>query len=209
MTKRECIWLIIRFTGLAWLIFSAGRIAAAVPAVLLGLSMLPPESSSEAFIALGLFNLSCSSALPVVVALYLLLFGRYVFSLIDRTSAAELDMPLQRADITKVLIRFVGLFWLWRLLKYVLNIAGCLLNLWLLKYPLAIDASEDDLLERFRQLLAERMDDLSLVGLANVIFYAALAWYFLKHGQFFINWLHRSWFKAAPERQNIDHAGDH
>lgn len=206
MTKKAFIWLIIRFTGLTWLIFSAGRIATAVPAMLLGLSVLRPESSGEAFIALSLFNLSCSSALPVVVALYLLLFGKRIFSLIHRTSGSELDMPLQRAEIAEVLIRFVGLLWLWRLLKYLLNIAGYFLNLILMKYPFTVDTSDDDLMERFRQLLIEKIDNFTFLGLANVLIYVGLTWYFFKRGQFFINWLHRSWSKMAPEEQNIDHA---
>jgi hypothetical protein len=206
MTKKEFIWLLIRFTGLAWLIFSAGRIATALKGMLLGLSMLPLESFSEAFISLTLFNLACSSAMPVIIALYLLLFGKYVFSLIHRTSGSELDMPLQRAEIAEVLIRFVGLLWLWRLLKYLLNIAGYFLNLILMKYPFTVDTSDDDLMERFRQLLVEKIDDLTFLGLANVLIYVGLTWYFFKRGQFFINWLHRSWSKVAPEEQNIDHA---
>lgn len=200
MTKKEFIWLGLRFIGIIYLLKSILVITKLLASFAsLGSSLIHPQHASEVlaqWMVLG----SLAEHLPsVLLCIYLLFWGKWAFSIIARTSQLSNDDLLQKENYTEILIRFIGLRWIWSIF---IGIIGGLIKLIMFAMikvspTLAEMANNLRFEDRFNDI--ESLLMLQVMTLITILVSALLASYFLKHGKFFINLLNRLWLgKTSP-----------
>ena len=209
MTKKEFIWLLIRFLGIFKLVLSLRFILTMIGALSGTLIILPASTLSEKVVFFISFLMVLENLSYILVAVYLVFFGKTVFNIIYRTSEKALDTVLEKQNYVEILIRFVGLWWLWESICRVCRAAYTGLMILILSHPKWI-LSESQLTQEaenfFSTIMKAFHDNISWNALISILLFAALAFYFLKHGKFFINLLNRLWLKETNQNliQNPD-----
>ena len=134
----------------------------------------------------------------ILIVIYLLFFGKIIFNTIHRTSRHLPEAVLEKTDYMEILIRFIGFWWLWRIVNMVFSLlCGRLMLLVISRFQhLPSGDTPSDALEVLLSKLSELHQQLAWHTPIYIVVYAVLAWYFLKHGQFFIALLNRLWLKA-------------
>lgn len=205
MTKKQFIWLIIRFVGILKLIFSFGTILLGIPALLMIFSSYSATGTPERLITITLFGELLRSAWQILVVVYLVFFGKTIFNIIHRTAAGSLDVTSEEQNYVEILIRFVGFWWLW---KFAVQIFGFITTaIWQAvlshsEWFLSNEPGNQEIKEALDRFLDSFQQGMIWYILLKLLLYMALAWYFLKHGKFFINLLNRLWLKAAGNDLN-------
>ncbi|MCD6174327.1 MAG: hypothetical protein J7K65_00990 [Planctomycetes bacterium] len=200
MTKKEFIWLGIRFLGIFQLIISLRSILAAISTFFVILILLPIDSASEKIIFVGLFGSLIDSIVHVLIIIYLLFFGKFIFNIVHRTSSQSLDAVLEKQDYTEILIRFIGFWWLWRV---ACKLFGALFFVfWNQTLQILANHFNQELMEALSKLQHSIQQNMVWSVLASILLYSVLSWYFLKHGKFFINLLNRLWLGKNEQDLN-------
>lgn len=189
MTKKEFVWLGIRFLGVTLFVFSFEKILAALFSIPLAISLVP-ACGFEVFILATLLQSIFGNAYPLIIALYLAFFGKSLFNLIHRRSRSLCDHPLTKPDIAEILIRFIGVIWLYVLLRHAVSWGLGSISFWL------ISRINDPVVAELRSKLQNLLSAYDLWRLFAVIGYAFLAWYFLYRGKLLIGWLNHLWHKT-------------
>ena len=196
MNKRQFIWLTIRFIGVFWLIKSLSVILK-IP-FLGGASFcllpLPSNSTSENLTFLVLAITLAKQLATVIIILYLLFGGRCIFAIVNRTSRNCHDDLLQREDYAQILIRFLGIWWLFRIVteicRLLLALAVTLLVKSMTNVPNVSQIDNQDI----QELLDSMCSMFLLAHVLDILVYALLAWYFLRGGKLIIRLLRHRWF---------------
>lgn len=202
MTKRQFIWLVIRFVGFAYLF-------AAVPAVLvLGnciwnlIQYYPYNQASAYFVSYLLFHQAAASAATIAITAYMLFFGKFVYQVVDKSTSFVAECDLDTRNYAEMMIRFVGVYFLWGILARLcisLYSAMMLTRLKSATEELQQIVSKNEMLSQHFKNLQMNLTWNSLIGLVVL---AGLAFYFLKHGKFIIDLFHHRWLPEetqAPE----------
>ena len=98
MTKKEFIWLVIRFLGIAWFVLSFGKTLSAIATLPVMLSCLPPSFASEKLILISLFGSFIESGIHILIVAYLIFFGKFLFNIVHRTLSQSLDIVLEKQE---------------------------------------------------------------------------------------------------------------
>lgn len=202
MTKKEFIWLGIRFAGLFKLILSVGTIATAIGTIVLLSTMIFPSDTAEGVVFVTLLSILLDAVVDILIVVYLLWFGKIVFNIIHRTSGHSSEAVLEKQDYTELLIRFIGFWWLWRVVFGIFGLISGWLMISVVSYLeyLPSEGSSDGIGVLLSKL-SELHHQFARHAPLYIVVYALLAWYFLKRGQIFINWLNHLWLKAI--RNNL------
>ncbi|MHC4386762.1 MAG: hypothetical protein ACYSUG_07195, partial [Planctomycetota bacterium] len=143
--------------------------------------------------------------IDIAIVVYLLFFGKCLLNVIHQTSTLELDDAMEKQNYAEILIRFVGVWWLWKIICQIFRLISGMLHAWVLMNPQwfseHFDRSEE-VSKKLQELIGPTIENLHWLVLSNVILYAFLAWYFLKHGKLFINLLNRRWTGKNGEEPN-------
>ncbi len=206
MTKKEFIWLVIRFLGIFKLILSLRVILNALPSFVPLLTLLPPLGASEQVVFFGLLGILLDAVVDILIVIYLLFFGKTIFKIVHRTSNQTLEAVLEKQDYIEILIRFIGFWWLWKIVLRIYHlISGCLL-IFVFSHPerfLLANYIDQEMSDKFMTKVVElTRQNIAWYTPAYILLYAALAWYFLKHGRLFINVLNRLWLGKNTENLN-------
>jgi hypothetical protein len=202
MTKKEFIWLVIRFFGLVTLMLSVRPIVNTILTFCVTLPLFPAEDASEAVVLVSLLPVILDGVFKLLIVVYLLFFGKTLFTIVNRTSTQALDAALVKPDYTEILIRFLGLWWLWLIAGHIFRLIYSLCMALILHHPdwlmsnVVNEPTKSTTLETFTQLNSSLypLQMITIVGLlSNILIYSILAWYFLKHGRYFINLFNRLW----------------
>ena len=208
MTKKEFIWLGIRFFGVIYLIKSIGILlrffTAAAP---LGMMFIHPQGASGIIARWSILGSLLEGLPSILLCLYLLFFGKWAFNIIARTSQLTADDLLQKENDTEILIRFLGLRWICGIFLQIIGVISRLFMLGLIKVsPTLTEITEiakqhglGDPVKTIRNPLTHQ--ELGSIAFSLLIS-ALLAWYFLGYGKFFINLLNRLWLKASGTNTN-------
>jgi len=181
MNKRQFIWLTIRFIGVFWLIKSFG--------VILKIPFLGGVALAK-------------QLATVIIILYLLFGGKCIFAIVNRTSRNCHDDLLQKEDYGQILIRFLGIWWLFRIAteisRLLLALAGLLLVRGMTDSPKVDQITSQEM----QELLDSMCATVLWARAINVIVYAFLAWYLLRCGKLIIRLLRHRWLgkeNAPPD----------
>jgi hypothetical protein len=202
MTKRQFIWLVIRFVGFAYLF-------AAVPAVLvLGnciwmlIAFYPYDRASSYFTSYVLFNQAAASAATLAITAYMLFFGKFVHRVVDKSTSFVAEDGLDTRNYAEIMIRFVGVYFLWGILARLGVALYSAVMLARFKHApqecVDLVSKNEMLSQHFKNL----QSNLSLDSLIALVLLAGLAFYFLKCGNFVIDLFYHRWLPGetqAPE----------
>jgi len=135
MNKREFIWLVIRFIGVFWLI-RAFRAVIMIPALGVTMALLLPVHMGDSSMLTSLILIATLAGQIAIVlfAAYLLFYGRFIFGIVNRTSGNCHENSLRREDYVVILVRFMGVWWLWLTLKEVGGQLSAFVSLMLLRF---------------------------------------------------------------------------
>lgn len=202
MTKKDFIWLVIRAVGLFKAFLSVPFIVDAMSSLFIILTIFSAENASETFILLGLSGIFMEGLIKAMIAVYLLFFGKIFFNIVHHTSSLSLDTVLEKPNYTEILIRFLGVWWLWKLVIEIY--AFITIRLWHAFLLGSGWLSSDDptcqqvkaVMEKFMPAFQGKIIWSTLV---HILLYSLLTWYFLKHGKFFVNLFNRLWQKAIEK----------
>lgn len=182
MTKQSFIWLIIRVSG----IFSLVSLLISLITYIPSFCYLVFGSSRNIFSALGSYLiLSLNSLLFLILGIYLLFFGKWVFRVIDGCS--EPASELGPANYTEISIRFMAMICLKTFVFYVITFL--LTPFASAFYYLSID--DKSYLEAVRTMFTATLSQPFFW--VQIVANGLLFWYFLKGGGIFINLLNRIW----------------
>jgi len=199
MTKREFIWLVIRAVGLFKLIVSLRFVFSAIGTFIVMLTILPVDNGPGKVILIGLFGMLLESISPIIIVIYLLLFGKTIYHVVHRTSCHTPEVVLEKTDYAEILMRFIGFWWLWRIVCQIFRLVNGLLYAVILSHPkwlnndIAYEATDSQLWKELIRVLHPLQQQMVWSVLLNILIYSILAWYFLKHARFFMNLLNRLW----------------
>jgi len=200
MTKKEFIWLGIRFFGVIYLLRSIPILLKFFAAfVSMGTQFIHPQHASGHIARWSVLG-SLAEGLPtILLCFYLLFFGKWAFNIIARTSQLTDGDLLQKENYTEILIRFFGLRCIWSIFVGIIGVFIKLIMLAMIKVSptlaeIANDPRSENHFKDMKMLLT--LPGL-LTILISILISALLAWYFLKNGKLFINFLNRLWLKAA------------
>ena len=207
MKKKEFIWLGIRFLGIIQLVTSFDSIIKAIGLANAMILIMPASMPTEILSSVALLGEFVRCIIDIAIFVYLLFFGGFIICIVHRTSALELDSPLQKQNYPEILIRCLGVWWLWKILRQIFRLISGTIYGWVLTHPEWLSSYaflniSDETREQLNELIEPVMKNLHWFVLSNVILYGILAWYFLKHGKFFINLLNRLWLKASGNNNN-------
>lgn len=195
MTKKEFIWLIIRFFGIVFLITSFDSILKAVVSLVCLLWILPSSTPSGFVASLLFLGVLLGSGINIIVIIYLLFFGKRIAIIVHHTSATELENTLRTEDYPEIFMRFLGIWWLWNVIRQVLRLITGILGYFVLSNPQWFPGNNTSTNQNFMETLYPKLQSLQegifWSILLNMLIYGVLAWYFLKHGKFLINLLNR------------------
>jgi hypothetical protein len=199
MTKKQFIWFVIRFVGMIYIFL-------AVPAVLtLGnclynlIKTYPYTQAGTYFASYFLIYQALASASVVLIAVYLLFCGKFLCRIVDKSTVWDDDCGLNNYKYAEILIRFVGVYFLWRILCHLciaLYSAGMLTRLKSAPADFQQLAAKNDMLAQHFKNLHINLSPDSLIGL---LLTAGLAYYFLKHGKLIIDLFCRRWLPEEPQ----------
>ena len=187
MNKREFIWLVIRFVGVFWLI-RAFRAVILIPALGVAMAMLLPfymDDPSSVLTSLILSATLVEQIAIVLFAAYLLFYGRFIFGIVNRTSENCHEGSLRREDYVVIMVRFMGVWWLWLILKEVGGQLSAFASLMVLR---SFTHGEE-----FLGILEGVSGAQLWTRAANIVIFVIFAWYFLKKGKLIIRLLCRRW----------------
>lgn len=197
MTKKEFVWLVIRAIGMLYLL----RIIVAVLMFIVALvtwQMIVPQGNYT----LSLITQLVYMIKPLLLTLYFLFFGTFIYNLISRcvrSRSEDVSLPAGYC-YCEIIIRFIGLWFIGVI------ISRLCLSLWLpLQSAIMVYFTRP---EHFQQMglaafFPSHCGITTILGLALYLFFGALAvWYFFKHGKVFINLLNRLWLKASGNSLN-------
>jgi hypothetical protein len=203
MTKRQFIWLVIRFIGFAYLL-------AAVPAVLvLGnciwnlIQYYPYTQASAYFVSYLLLHQAAASAAVIAITGYMLFFGKFIYQVVDKSTSFVAECGLDARNYTEIMIRFIGVYFLWGILARLcisLYSAMMLTRLKSAAAELQQIVSKNEMLSQHFKHLEMNLSSNSLIGL---ILLAGLAFYFLKRGRLVIDLFYRRWLPEEAEASSI------
>jgi hypothetical protein len=199
MTKRQFIWLVIRFIGFAYLFM-------AVPAILvLGnciwslIQYYPYTQASSYFISYLLFNQAAASAATIAITVYMLFFGRFIHRIVDKSTSFVAENDLDTRNYAEIMIRFVGVYFLW----------GIFARLCVSLYSAVMLTRFKSAPEEFAQLVLKNemltqhfkslQSNLTRNSMLGLIILAGLAFYFLKRGKLVINLFHHFWLQGETQ----------
>jgi hypothetical protein len=203
MTKRQFIWLVIRFIGFAYLFM-------AVPAVLvLGnciwflIQNYPYSQVSAYFVSYLLLNQAAASAATIAITAYMLFFGNFIYRVVDKSTSFVAECGLDTCNYAEIMIRFIGVYFLWGILARLcisLYSAMILTRLKSASAELQQIVSKNEMLSQHFKNLQMNLTWNSLIGLVVL---AGLAFYFLKRGKFVIDLFHHRWLPEEAEASSI------
>lgn len=205
MIKKDFIWLIIRSVGLFKALVSVRFIVTAIVTFLLILKVFFADGRPLSLISFKLYGIFLESILKVLIAVYLLFFGKFIAKAVHSTSTLELGSPLQKQNYIEILIRFFGVWCLWKL---VIEICAFItIRLWHAFLLGSGWLSSDDptcqqVKAAMEKIIPAFQEKNIWSTLVYILLYSLLAWYFLKHGKFFINLLNRLWLNATEDNVN-------
>ena len=156
MTKKEFIQLAIRTCGIILLITSLGSIIRAISIGLAILFILPVSDSSGFITTLVLAGQLITPSIAIIVIVYLLFGGRIIAKIVDRNSSLELESSLLKENYSEILIRFIGIWWLWKTLSQIFSVIYSLLVGSLLNHPqwvLGHLDKPDESIEKLQELI--------------------------------------------------------
>jgi hypothetical protein len=201
MTKKEFIWLGIRTIGFYWLLRLI--LITVTPLWILGYWLIstitsPDKNNILSTVAISIFQIP----VPLFLTIYFLFFGTLIYKLISHlvhTQPEDLSKPTGYWHC-ETLIRFIGLVCIGR----IISMLG--LTLWgPLQTALMFYLTQPERFQQqgFRAFLQYYCNIGTFFSIAIYLLIAALAaWYFFKHGKFFINLLNRLWLKATENNIN-------
>jgi hypothetical protein len=198
MTKKQFIWLVIRFVGFAYLFI-------ALPAVLvLGnciwnlIKYYPYTQPSSYFISYFLFNQAAASAATIAITVYLLFFGKFIHRVVDKSTSFVAENGLDTRNYAEIMIRFVGVYFLWGILARLCVAIYSAIMLERFKHApqecIDLVSKNEMLSKHFKNL----QSNLSLDSLIELVLLAGLAFYFLRFGKLVINLFHSRWLPEEP-----------
>jgi hypothetical protein len=199
MTKRQFIWLVIRFIGFVYLFM-------AVPAVLILpgciwnlIQFYPYTLASSYFVSFILFNQAAVSAATLIITAYMLFFGKFIYQVVDKSTSFVAESDLDTRNYAEIMIRFVGVYFLWGILARLcisLYSAMMLTRLKSASAELQQIVSKNEMLSQHFKNLQSNLTTNSLLGLVVL---AGLAFYFLKRGKFVIDLFHHRWLPGETQ----------
>ncbi len=203
MTKKQFIWLVIRFIGFAYLF-------AAVPAVLvLGnciwnmIKYYPYNQASSYFISYLLFNQAAASATTIAITVYMLFFGKFIHRVVDKSTSFVAENDLDTRNYAEIMIRFVGVYFLWGILARLgVSLYSAIMITRFKSAPsdFAQLVEKNEMLSQHFKSLQSNLTTNSLLGL---VILAGLAFYFLKRGKLVINLFHYSWLPGETQAATV------
>lgn len=204
MTKKQLIWLVIRFIGVIYLFM-------AIPALLMLINCFwgliknyPFNQASSYLISYLLFNQTASSAATLVIAVYMMFFGKFIYRVVDKSTTCDADSPLTTFRSAEIMIRFLGVYFLWGIFARMCISLYSAVMLARFKYAPAdfqeIVPKNEMLSQHFKNL---RMN-LSGDALISLVIVAVLAFYFLKRGSLVIDLFHHYWLPKSLQPQTPD-----
>jgi hypothetical protein len=212
MTKKDFIWLVTRAIGLFMAFLSVPFIVSSIFSFFIMLKILSAEIMREWLILLNLSGIFLEGAFKTIIVVYLLFFGKTLFNIVQHTSRLSLENVLEKENYTEILIRFLGVWWLWRIVCQACGLISSSFYALILSNPawlknifsgLTTDSLEwQELCSRLSKILHPLQQSMIWSILLDILIYSLLAWYFLKHGKFFINLLNRLWLKATRDGVN-------
>jgi hypothetical protein len=199
MTKRQFIWLVIRFIGFAYLF-------AAVPAVLIVGNCLwlltqadPSNQVSNYFTSYYLIDQIASGTSTILITAYLLFGGSFIHRVVDKSTSFVAEEGLDTRNYAEIMVRFIGVYFLWGVfarLCVTLYSAIMLTRFHNAPKEYADLVSKNEMLTKYFTTLEKSMNRDILIG---VIILAGLAFYFLKRGRFVIDLFHHRWLPGETQ----------
>lgn len=206
MKKNDFIWLIIRFSGILFLVKGIKALLRIPPLCISLFRILPAYDSSRLFGVLLITGTLVESIVDVLVIIYLLFGAKTIYKIIDRTSQLDSEGLLQRENYSEILVRFCGIWWLWKIITCIFRILRSFSATVILKYyATAITNGTDPQLEQLCELLGKLSKSFSWSSLVSILEYLILAWYFLKKGKLIINFFSIRWL---GKKENIPSSSD-
>jgi hypothetical protein len=203
MTKKQFIWLVIRFIGFGYLFMAVQAI------LLLGFCICdliryyPYDKASSYLASYSLLDLAAASAATIVITAYMLFFGKFVYRVIDKSTSFVAECDLDTRNYAEIMIRFIGLYFLWWILaKLCIALYSTIMLIRFKHAPQEIVqlVSKNEMLSQQFKNLQKNVDANVLIG---IIILAGLAFYFLKHGKLVIDLFHHRWLPGET-RQSIE-----
>jgi hypothetical protein len=199
MTKKQFIWLVIRFVGFAYLFM-------AVPAVLmLGnrvwnlIKSYPYDQPATYFFSYVMIDQASASAATIAMTIYMLFFGRFIYRVVDKSTSFVAEEGLDTRNFAEIMIRFIGVYFLWGIFARLCISLYAGVMLARLKHAPAdysqLVSKTDQLSQYFKGLESNLSRD-ALIGL---IILAGLAFYFLKYGKLVIDLFHTRWLPVTSK----------
>lgn len=154
--------------------------------------ILPVYTSTQGAQTLIFGSALLDCLVDLLVIIYLLFGGKTIYKIIDRTSQLNSEGLLQRENYAEILVRFCGIWWLWKIVQCIFSILQGFILIVALKLCVSIVSAEN--IPKFEQLLEISKKAFSWSSLVSILEYSILAWYFLKKGKliiklFSIRWL--------------------
>lgn len=199
MTKKAFIWLGIRALGFFWLIRLICAILSLLWMILYFTGHTVFSTATEqnrALTAPSLISASIKLPMPIILTIYFLCFGTLVYKLVDCfTVSRHEDISRPPGHVyCEIIIRFIGLWIVGMMAFSIYDTFMLYLRSALMMHFLSPDNPSNPFVSALRQFL----DAQAILSLAFfLVLEIAAAWYFLKHGKFFIALLNRLWLKAS------------
>ena len=175
--------------------------------------LLPTYTPSGHFGVLHITGTLVESIIDVLVIIYLLFGGKTIYKIIDRTSQLDSEGLLQRENYSEILVRFCGIWWLWKITTYAFIMLRAFIAIAILKcYADTTVNVNHSKLEQIYKLLEKMTESLSWSSLVGILEYSVLAWYFLKKGKLIIKLLSTRWTNKkeviTPSQTDADITND-
>ncbi len=181
MTKEKLSWLVIRFLGL---ILAYKAIFSIIVLVIFLKEVLPEMVNNFSdTISYNLFSLGLNfkNIFTIIMAIYLLKYGRFVYQFIDKNILIENEDQISLNEICLFIIRGCGL---WFAIAAALKLCNFLSDFCLFLYvkPNSIFFSEyyHRDLRNFVSFISSKD---TLGYLINFVLYVLIAWYLLNRGK--------------------------
>lgn len=200
MTKKQFIWLVIRFTGVVFL-FPAVNAVLILPGSVYNLvKTYPYAQASTHFASYLLISQALASLVTILLTIYLLFFGRLIYTIVDKSAFGESEFHIDAYKASEIMIRFIGVYFLWAILGRLCIAVYSAAMLARFKSSPAdfqqIISKNEILSQHFRNL----QTNLTLDSLLGIVILGALAFYFLKRGKLIIDIFLRRWL-PQPDSQ--------